>query len=599
MSIFLTENTKAQTDTAYQATAWKVVEATTATTDLDLSIARNFRVIMLANTTLNFTNPPPDKSLYDVNIRFQQYGAANYQVSGYTVNGGAFTHIGGDNDTGRSGAVSLEEGTAANTFMRAELRYLAADSGSYTPAGQFLQIYRHWNWNRMDTATATATTVNLDLAGARQFDLTLATAAVTVNLINLPVDGEQYQFALRVRQDGSGSRTIGGWRVETATATPNYVDGSTFALNSSALAVTEITGRVANISGSYSVFLGKTDGPGGAGGLSYFAEARGTAAPNATVPAHSFTATGAETNIDAVIVPKGTGALTTAIPDATATGGNKRGQYSNDAQRKRAAAAQVASGYISTISGGENNTASASWSFVGGGYGNTASDGYSVCVGGESNSASGTGGGRAFIGGGSTNTASLAYAMILGGYGNTASENHAVCIGELCTADGSHSITSGLRASARGLYGRMSFASGYFSVLGDAQIGDMVLRRQTTDATVTTLTSNNSAVSSSNIPILPNNSAYTVVIHLTARQNTTGDAKSWKIESLYRRGANAAATVQVAETVTVIGGDAGAAAWTVATAADTTNGGISVNVTGEAAKTIRWVAKVSTVEVAG
>lgn len=38
-------------------------------------------------------------------------------------------------------------------------------------------------------------------------------------------------------------------------------------------------------------------------------------------------------------------------------------------------------------------------------------------------------------------------------------------------------------------------------------------------------------------------------------------------------------------------------AWDAAVSADTTNGSILIQVTGEAAKTIRWVAVVQTVEV--
>jgi len=61
----------------------------------------------------------------------------------------------------------------------------------------------------------------------------------------------------------------------------------------------------------------------GISGLTYFTEAQSTAAPNATVPVDSLTAVSAATNTDIAIRPKGTGALTLAIPDSTATGGDK------------------------------------------------------------------------------------------------------------------------------------------------------------------------------------------------------------------------------------------------------------------------------------
>jgi hypothetical protein len=43
--------------------------------------------------------------------------------------------------------------------------------------------------------------------------------------------------------------------------------------------------------------------------------------------------------------------------------------------------------------------------------------------------------------------------------------------------------------------------------------------------------------------------------------------------------------------------DAAAAAWMLTLAADTTNGGLAVTGTGEANKTIRWVARVLSAEV--
>jgi hypothetical protein len=45
--------------------------------------------------------------------------------------------------------------------------------------------------------------------------------------------------------------------------------------------------------------------------------------------------------------------------------------------------------------------------------------------------------------------------------------------------------------------------------------------------------------------------------------------------------------------------DAAAAAWRLAVAADTTQGGLAVSGTGEANKSISWVARVSSVEAVG
>lgn len=134
---------------------------------------------------------------------------------------------------------------------------------------------------------------------------------------------------------------------------------------------------------------------------------------------------------------------------------------------------------------------------------------------------------------------------------------------------------------------------------GLAQASRLILARQTTDATATVLTSNSSAASTTNQIILPNNSAYTFQGTCIAAKTAAGDTSGWKFEGVIKRGANAASTVLVAAvTPTVIAQDAGASTWVLAITADTTNGGIAVTVTGQAATTIRWVVKIETTEVA-
>jgi len=122
-------------------------------------------------------------------------------------------------------------------------------------------------------------------------------------------------------------------------------------------------------------------------------------------------------DVTAVVQPKGTGANTAQRPDGTTTGGNARGNYSTDWQKRRGNANQVASGTDSVISGGRNNRASGTDSFVGGGFGNAATSSATVIGGGISNSATG---GESFVGGGQSNTSSGGYGSILGGQSNSA-----------------------------------------------------------------------------------------------------------------------------------------------------------------------------------
>ena len=77
-----------------------------------------------------------------------------------------------------------------------------------------------------------------------------------------------------------------------------------------------------------------------------------------------------------------------------------------------------------------------------------------------------------------------------------------------------------------------------------------------------------------------------------------GDTKAWEFKGAIKRGANAAATSIVGSVIKdVIASDAGASTWDITITADTTNGGIKVEVTGQASTTIRWVCKIETTEM--
>jgi hypothetical protein len=245
----------------------------------------------------------------------------------------------------------------------------------------------------------------------------------------------------------------------------------------------------------------------------------------------------------------------------------------------------------------------------------TALNNYSAIVGGNSNSTSAS---HCFIGGGESNSATVSHCAVLGGVSNTATNNYAVVVGgtnntasssqaavvggSSNTANGSNSVVVG------GNYGTTRSIIGNFvtpassnpitAASGRTQTATLLLGRETTDATATVLTSNTSAAGTTNQVILPNNSAYTFQGTCIANVTAGGTTSGWKFEGVIKRGANAASTALVAAvTPLVIAQDAGAVTWVLAITADTTNGGIAVTVTGAAATTIRWVAKIETTEV--
>jgi hypothetical protein len=314
---------------------------------------------------------------------------------------------------------------------------------------------------------------------------------------------------------------------------------------------------------------------GGGGGLTNWTEAVNTAAPNATVPAVSFTATNAATNVDAVLASKGNGARIASIPDNAPSGGNKRGTNAVDWQSQRISATQVASGANAVISGGNGNTAAGPQAVVGGGGSNSASGANATIPGGLSNTASST---QSTVGGGWTNQASGVLSTISGGFANQTTGERSW-------------IPGGATASTRSIYGAYAWSSTIRgSVNGDNQFFGMTCQRETTNATPITLTADRSGtVTVNNVLTLPNNSSWAgyVIIH---GRSTAGDAFYTRIDAVATRGANAASTaiaVQNPEYTFTAAVLAGVAATLVA---DTTRGALTAQVTGLAATTIDWFA---------
>ena len=192
------------------------------------------------------------------------------------------------------------------------------------------------------------------------------------------------------------------------------------------------------------------------------------------------------------------------------------------------------------------------------------------------------------------------------GYVNTSSANNAYTFGNNNTASGqvsfaigSENTTSQTYAGSYGIGASASKKGQIASKLGFlAQKSDWYLSRQTTDATPIALVggSNTGSADTTNQIILPNNSAFafhgTIVARQQASQGTA--CAAWKIEGLIRREGSEGTTVLVNSATTVLDNTP---AWGMALTADTTNGGLKIEVTGAAATNIRWVATVHTSEV--
>jgi hypothetical protein len=242
-------------------------------------------------------------------------------------------------------------------------------------------------------------------------------------------------------------------------------------------------------------------------------------------------------------------------------------------------------------------TASGDWSTVGGGISNVAASPYSFIGGGQSNSTTSSGGNWQTILGGSGNSTSLTGATVVGGRNNIAS--------------GPYSVAMGFVSTTRSIYGAMSLATGNFSAIGDTQTETFVLSATTTNATATELyTIYNGSVSTNAIPVLPAPSASTSSVYtfrglVSAKNTATTDVAGWRFEGVIQRTGTLASTTALVGTpkIVLLGATSGAvsAGWAnisnVSVTADTTNGGISVNVTGAASTTIRWNCRLDTSEL--
>ena len=264
------------------------------------------------------------------------------------------------------------------------------------------------------------------------------------------------------------------------------------------------------------------------------------------------------------------------------------------------------------VVGGGNNQATGSYSFIGGGGDagtaanrNVASGAWSSVLGGFKNTASNIGavvcGGGTYDGAnGGGNTSSGLASFVAAGWGNTANNDASVCLGVGNLANSRFSTAVGIYSNTRSIIGNfvVSPCNAPLNALYTNQIAFLVLARQTTDATATVLTCDTSAAGTTNQVILPNNSAYFFTGEVVSGVTGGGNTKGWTIEGVIKRGANAASTALVGTpTVTSMYADVGAATWTIAVTADTTNGGLAVTFTGQAGTTIRTVAQIRTTEM--
>jgi hypothetical protein len=175
--------------------------------------------------------------------------------------------------------------------------------------------------------------------------------------------------------------------------------------------------------------------------------------------------------------------------------------------------------------------------------------------------------------------------------------------GAACTASGAYSHASGSFALAS-RSSQHSLGASQFGTRGDAQCNRFAGMAMTTDAAPSLVRFNSDPLAltgeMTNVLTIPVNRAHQFRVSVVARRHdVSGDTAGWVFEGLLARGSSGNAAF-VGTVDARAWGSAGAAAWDVTltiNTTDATNNYLAITATGEAAKTIRWVATIETTEV--
>jgi len=176
----------------------------------------------------------------------------------------------------------------------------------------------------------------------------------------------------------------------------------------------------------------------------------------------------------------------------------------------------------------------------------------------------------------------------------TAAGTNAIAEGSGSSATGTNAYANGAGTNAR-VWGAKNFANGSFATAGDAQVGIFVARNVTSNATVTELFLD--GVSATQRMAMVDNSVWTFRVDVVGhRTDATGGSAGYTFTGVIKRDVGVATVALVGSVSKTVIAETNSP-WDANLAADTTNGSMKLTVTGEAAKTIRWVATAYVTEV--
>lgn len=247
----------------------------------------------------------------------------------------------------------------------------------------------------------------------------------------------------------------------------------------------------------------------------------------------------------------------------------------------------ITAGLYVTLVGGINNSSFGSQSFLGGGNNNSSNGGFSVVIGGQNNSGVLT---HSTIAGGESNLCSGDGGFIGGGHFNTVKGTDACIPGGLSNEAGQdYSIAVGKEAVTRNK-GEIAQSAGSFSTPGDSQVRFLHLKKQTTNASLTTLTDDGlTDASGSWNCVIRTLQSYEVVV--MGHQDDDSQHAKYTFDGAIHRASGASPTsLDANKTVNYESTGVWDCAMNVGA------GGVKLQVTGQAATNINWTASVKLVE---
>ena len=423
--------------------------------------------------------------------------------------------------------------------------------------------------NRTKMTTATTGTGTITLGSAVDGYQTFADAGVAdADVVRYVIeDGDAWEI-------GTGTYTASGTTLSRTVSESSNADA---AINLSGSAVVFVTAAAEDIP-SLELYAENPSSPTApsATGTNAVAIGSNTTSSGSSSIAMGVSATATATNAIAI----GAGADATQIR-AVAIG------YNPTASSLYALA-------LGATSGGQGaNAVTGSGAISLGSYA-SGTDSFAAAIANNTSSYGATGANSVAIG--SNNKATSTGASAIGGYYNQATGSASMTFGNYNVSSGTGSVVVGTRGSTSTNYKYVYSGRSFGTSVGQGQYGLTALAVATSDATPTALTTDDASAGTTNQIILPNNSAYAFHGTIVARQQASAGTAcaAWKIEGLIRREGSAGTTVLVNSATTVIDNTP---SWGMALSADTTNGGLKIEVTGAAATNIRFVATINTSEV--